>query len=302
MASKPGVASNVAIGSSSLEKVRRAMRASARSIWMSHDGDLPPEIYHYTDATGLAGILHSKRIWASDVLFLNDRSELMYAEGIIKSVLRSMSGTVPRKLLDMLSNKVRFLGEDRDFHLYATCFCTERNLLSQWRGYGRSGGFALQVDPFVLIKAAKKVARGPGSVAGFVKIEYVAEAQRRIARSLIDSFANDMGNVRKQHEDRILSECISYLGAAMVRFKHPAFRQENEWRLVIRREARTAEFGTRDGLLVPYLAIPFPKIALLRLMVGPSTHVSLVRRSLVHALPSIGWPGLEVDASRTPLR
>lgn len=27
--------------------------------------------------------------------------------------------------------------------IYVTCFCTEGNLLSQWRSYGKSGGYAL---------------------------------------------------------------------------------------------------------------------------------------------------------------
>lgn len=39
----------------------------------------PPVLYHYTDQHGLLGILTSGRIWATDVLHLNDSSEVRYA-------------------------------------------------------------------------------------------------------------------------------------------------------------------------------------------------------------------------------
>lgn len=33
------------------------------------------EIYHYTTAQGLLGIISRKQIWATDVTFLNDKEE-----------------------------------------------------------------------------------------------------------------------------------------------------------------------------------------------------------------------------------
>jgi hypothetical protein len=35
----------------------------------------PPHVYHYTDATGVCGILENSSIWATSYLFLNDLSE-----------------------------------------------------------------------------------------------------------------------------------------------------------------------------------------------------------------------------------
>jgi hypothetical protein len=41
--------------------------------------DFPATLYHYTSVDGLLGILRSKRIWATDIRFLNDRSEFFHA-------------------------------------------------------------------------------------------------------------------------------------------------------------------------------------------------------------------------------
>ena len=40
---------------------------------------VPAQLHHYTTAEGLRGILKSKSLWASDLRFLNDRSELITA-------------------------------------------------------------------------------------------------------------------------------------------------------------------------------------------------------------------------------
>jgi hypothetical protein len=36
----------------------------------------------YTDANGLLGILQSRKLWASDVMYLNDSKEIHYGHGL----------------------------------------------------------------------------------------------------------------------------------------------------------------------------------------------------------------------------
>jgi hypothetical protein len=63
-------------------------------------------LYHYTTIEGLKGILESEEIWATDVDYLNDGSEYVYAERFIEDVLTDLAqdeflrelllGTLPR--------------------------------------------------------------------------------------------------------------------------------------------------------------------------------------------------------------
>lgn len=49
----------------------------------------PEELFHYTTALGLHGILTEMAIWATDVSCMNDASEGTYAHGVALAVLRS---------------------------------------------------------------------------------------------------------------------------------------------------------------------------------------------------------------------
>ena len=58
----------------------------------------PPEVlYHYTSGAGLLGIITSHELWASDVFYLNDPSEIFYSLGLFKSASRRITRT--RRLL-----------------------------------------------------------------------------------------------------------------------------------------------------------------------------------------------------------
>ena len=45
---------------------------------------IPDVLYHYTTQAGLLGIIQSKQIWATSVLFLNDTTEINYAIKLIQ--------------------------------------------------------------------------------------------------------------------------------------------------------------------------------------------------------------------------
>lgn len=50
----------------------------------------PAHLYHYTSSDGLAGLLESRRAWATHAGFLNDSSEVVYAYGLIEGVFQSL--------------------------------------------------------------------------------------------------------------------------------------------------------------------------------------------------------------------
>lgn len=74
------------------------------------------EFYHYTSLPVLFDILESDSLWASNVRFSNDEME---------SKILKIDSTVMR--------------DD-----YMICFCNEKDMLSQWRGYCYDGGAAIK--------------------------------------------------------------------------------------------------------------------------------------------------------------
>ncbi|HEX3877499.1 MAG TPA: hypothetical protein VHW24_10970, partial [Bryobacteraceae bacterium] len=49
--------------------------------------DPPRRVYHYTTVEGLFSILKTRTLWATDVSYVNDTSEYVYADKVLRNVL-----------------------------------------------------------------------------------------------------------------------------------------------------------------------------------------------------------------------
>ncbi|MCK9200583.1 MAG: DUF2971 domain-containing protein [Gallionella sp.] len=142
---------------------------------MSKIADTHPELFHYTTAAGISGILESKSLWATHSSFVNDAEEILgFYDRILPAILRP----VFQKHFEKVRNLPAFQGQQgnalfKDYcdaqtakwldaikttaslmhHHYITSFSIPHNdwvrdhgLLSQWRAYGSDGGYAIVFD------------------------------------------------------------------------------------------------------------------------------------------------------------
>ena len=131
-------------------------------------------LFHYTNAAGLLGILSSQTLFASDYRFLNDATEV----GIIRDLALPVFEAEIAEIMPKLTEKGWVRGF-YEFHgasghrsqaegffktllrlvndvtpLFVLSFCKhdedseefKHGLLSQWRGYGEAGAFAIELD------------------------------------------------------------------------------------------------------------------------------------------------------------
>src|SRR6266436_1255367 len=70
-----------------------------------------PVLYHYTNDTGLAGIIESGKLWFSDIFALNDPSELRHGLGIAIDLLKSRT-TKERPEIDVFARQVERFDTD----------------------------------------------------------------------------------------------------------------------------------------------------------------------------------------------
>jgi hypothetical protein len=105
---------------------------------------LPSLLYHYTGARGLQGILTSGKLWATNVEYLNDETEMRFSRSILREVFTELVDETPEGLGRMA---LRALGGMDDpwlsAQIFACCFCAQPDLLSMWRAYGSSGGYSI---------------------------------------------------------------------------------------------------------------------------------------------------------------
>jgi hypothetical protein len=64
---------------------------------MSKISDTHPELFHYTTAAGLSGILESNSLWATHSSFVNDAEEILgFYDRILPAILRPIFHFVGR--------------------------------------------------------------------------------------------------------------------------------------------------------------------------------------------------------------
>lgn len=135
-------------------------------------------LFHYTNASGLIGIFDSAEIWSTAYYCANDEQELSAGSGVLSRLFRERAHQL-RDANDPRANLFAKRGVDimsyadgfeqqlmaltmSSLVAYITCFYKpsakedfHHGLLSQWRGYGADGGYALQFSRTRLLDAIK---------------------------------------------------------------------------------------------------------------------------------------------------
>jgi hypothetical protein len=209
------------------------------------EGQPPPStIYHYTDSSGLLGILESGKFRLTDLLSLNDPTELRHSVNHAYEMLASAAAAASaHPATKVFADRFKALGErsvEEAAHFFVTCFSRDGDDLGQWRAYADNGnGFAIGFDGARLetgfvMPQRKKI----GGKATF-PITYDDSALRAIHQKLIDETLPliELPNGRGLHNSDIheymkrlsVGLAVSVLRAATF-FKHEAYTAEKEYR------------------------------------------------------------------------
>ena len=228
-------------------------------------------LYHYTTLQGVFGILGTKQLWATHCKFLNDYSEIVLFRDRLIEFLRphvlqeyktlvsenqqAKDGIAAQGGLDAVVKHdaaavVDAMYKATDDEIYIASFCGEQKndpyinangLLSQWRGYGRDGGFALVFRTSELEKllAAEfgQFDYSPGScLADVVYSDNEARFAEELAEYLPDiaDYVKQLfQNMRlKKEEPPDASRLYPAFIHCVARYKHRGFKEENEVRIV----------------------------------------------------------------------
>ncbi|HEY4131658.1 MAG TPA: DUF2971 domain-containing protein [Gemmatimonadaceae bacterium] len=233
---------------------------------------LPRMLYHYTTAAGLHGIMSTphpvgerpfgvRNMWASDVTFLNDSEEMQHGfRRIIDAAAASASGRpwLPDVVKPALDGRV---GKPRD-RTYAISLSANGDQLSQWRAYGKSGGFALGLP------TSGRAESPAGSIAlatktegvSFGKVIYDPTLQQRSAEELIREFLEYFEPAMLSGDTALQLSLTTQFASNAVRLaafmKHEAFSEEAEYRITKTTNARDYKTRLSGGVDIPYIEIP----------------------------------------------
>ncbi len=202
--------------------------------------DREPVLYHYTTYPGLEGIVRSKSLWCSKIQFLNDRTELKDGFQILKAVCQSRAKE--HALILEILNRINAY---ESINVFVCSFTEERDLLSQWRGYGGNGGVSIEFSFNKLLQHAER--------AAFMLMKVIYDPSEKWKKT--EDFLERI--VFRNSDPSLTADQViaSFLPTAMC-LKNQAFREEKEWRLMSRPTNNYDQnLGVRASTsgLVPYL-------------------------------------------------
>ena len=278
---------------------------------MQKTSEVYERLYHYTTWDGLVGILQNKTLWATHYKFLNDYSEIvLFRDKLISLILPHVREAYEELIrqspqIEQEINQVGGLGQviqhdtevfvDAQYgatgdEIYILSFCGQHKnphinsngLLSQWRGYGAGGGFALvfntqELEEMMEIEAKKY----EYSAMHLCDLVY-SDDENKLKEELSEDLSIIAGDVKQLFNRAKLSEkkkadalkgyipfvhCIS-------RYKHYGFSEENEVRMVVLptvlnqellklaspdgvtlKPEKERKFRNKNGQLVPYIEL-----------------------------------------------
>jgi hypothetical protein len=276
-------------------------------------------LYHYTGLDGLMGIIEHDNLRATHVRYLNDLKEFLDADDYLDCLLEEFEPKdLPRIKSHLTSRVSGFLNH---YGVYSVSFTDDEtqstmeglipgDRLSQWNSYSRSGnGFSLGFDSGAFSKSGEPDNWRIGeSVAFLIDCVYQVSAKRRTFKDLSSSKDEDLE--------------WNFLVGAM-HFKHPAFFEEKEWRIVICNSRKGGlqnesdlPIKFRNGVfgVTPFIELPLGLYAtdspLRKIVVGPTPHKDEAIAAVKLLLESKGikvkndesQDGVEVVPSNVPYR
>lgn len=246
-------------------------------------------LYHYTSVEGLKGIVESNALWATSAYYLNDSAEILYGYRVLHAALENWlkeknlpETSIARGLAESFIRHFGHNALERNIvtPVYLTCFCEEPNLLSQWRAYGKLGGYniGLQVPMEGIVYGLKPEPRV--YTARCVKVEYDRQRQIDRVRELLDFLLPILDEKAVTDSIRAI-DVTSPLGFSQLQgsiqeilfeeslgFKDPAFAVEKEWRFIVRSRTHLKQgnddgnhdnlpiqYRTARGILIPYVKL-----------------------------------------------
>lgn len=320
-----------------------------------------PELLHYTTVAGLSGILDSQSLHATHAAYLNDSTEikLFFRERLAKileaGIRAELASDSQLRVLPKLASTpqeadavlVRYAAEtaeairtvsERFNQPHFVCFSAPANtriardgLLSQWRGYGKDGGYALVFDTAELEGCLGREATTFwfqhvqwGDVHYHQEDDDLAHAEPEI----LEAEESLRGAIRAHIKDpsaTTLESTFEPVATLSCFYKHWGFHEEREVRIVAippteelvlqgreageTRQVRRSKAFNRNGTPVPYLDLfardPGPptnaneRLPIKRVLVGPHPQSELRRLAVQEMLRVRGIPA-QVEVSRIP--
>lgn len=281
---------------------------------------------YYTSADTAKRVLQNREIWLRSPTCMNDFSEIQHGIKIFSDAWTSPAGMALQGTLDALlpgAAEHLYTAATRDSwrQLLSQAFIAcvsehdererEYGRLSMWRAYGSEAGVALIFSANVFSSENASVGAYSSPVEYLDLPGYLIELEDLNAR-----LRAALPALATLSPDELLERLIQTVTLAILCVKHPAFREEREWRIfsidALDRGRLTQEIECVRGVVQPVLKLPFdppggPRGTMEEIeevLIGPTEYPLAMREGFVQLLREAGVqsPETKVRLTGIPLR
>lgn len=255
------------------------------------------KLFHYTDLGAIASIVKSRKLWLTNISYLNDTDEMKNGARCLLNQYNKLAAEEdqpPERAFAtgfLAVALARMNAQEADHSVFTCSFSRAPNLLSQWRGYGN---FAVEFSRAQLEKKHRLLD------CVYSDVKKRAEA-KKVVSNLVAAF-NDVATNGTTMEKA--GEAADELSVSAGRFKNKHFSAEKEVRLVVAgaHECSEVMYRSRGEYLVPYLEVEVSPESIAAIHIGPIADQALAERSIKSLLRSCGYIGIQVVKSDIPYR
>lgn len=280
--------------------------------WTALQVQAPYAIYHYTDAAGLNEIVESGRMRASDLLYQAGARETDYVRELVRDQIRRRWNRADPLIAEFCERAEAMLDPFAwPRSIFAACFCENGDALGQWRAYaGPRGGYAIGLRTAVL--------GSPYSTVTLRRVVYDPDRQQALMGALLDRALLLLRQVHGRSAEPmalIMEFLVDHVAELVACFKHPAFAEDHEWRLLVVADSSypgetlsQVRFRHASGHIVPFVELDVsPRVGggaspIAEVICGPLERAELSTRAIQMLLKKRAVSGARVRSSALALR
>ena len=154
--------------------------------YVTHE-DVPKTLYHYTSLEALVSIVQSRRLWASNIRFLNDRTESLHLIENVLDVLRKLVSPAHKAIVRTVQER---LGSTPKQAHFVASLSEKDDLLSQWRAYCPPGAGVSIGFPSTVLEGQWIANPRPGDPlflsASLQKVRYLSPDHQKELQAFIE--------------------------------------------------------------------------------------------------------------------
>ena len=287
------------------------------------------KLIHYTSSSNALKIIRDKTIWMRDTRCMNDLSEMSIGIEYLDNYLDREDC----RLVDVICNNFdisrdQIMQQFRQAISYVSdqtyiCSFSEHyedkaalGKLSMWRAYAQKDGVAIvmNLEPFKSETNELSVFASP--------VEYGDESKfAAMCDELADKIGKNASNLSGLQTSHLLESLMFKFVFAMVCFKHFAFEEENEWRVIYIPRFQQSKNITKSiedvrGVIQTVYKIPlqeFPGTGFIgtavntlisKILIGPSGNADVISDALIELLTKekCNKPSEMIIKTNIPLR